>query len=170
MTLMSTIVFLYTFHIPDDPSHTEYTVMWDYGNGLTRITPFFKACGHTKVWCNTCLNLGRRPLLTLNITDHSTKSSLGQCRRQRTRPLHHWRRACGPRLLDSIRLCSCHLPHILLRHSLGSHTHIRPQLHSRMPATRSRRLAKVQSRSRDNKECYTRGRRMETSINACELS
>lgn len=27
----------------------KFTIMWDYQNGLVRITPFFKACMYTKV-------------------------------------------------------------------------------------------------------------------------
>ena len=26
-----------------------YVVMWDYNVGLVRVTPFFKACGYSKV-------------------------------------------------------------------------------------------------------------------------
>ena len=42
-------VYQYTFILPDDPKQKKYAVLWDYNNGLVRITPFFKACGHTKV-------------------------------------------------------------------------------------------------------------------------
>ena len=35
--------------MPGDTSNREYNVMWDYQNGLTRITPFFKACKYSKV-------------------------------------------------------------------------------------------------------------------------
>lgn len=47
MQLTMSIVFQYIFYVPGES--TKYTVMWDYDNGLVRITPFFKACHYTKV-------------------------------------------------------------------------------------------------------------------------
>lgn len=41
-------VFQYTFIIPSQPEK-EWVVMWDYHNGLVRITPFFKALKEAKV-------------------------------------------------------------------------------------------------------------------------
>lgn len=42
-------VFQYTFCVPEDHDGKSYVVMWDYDNGLVRITPFFKACKYSKV-------------------------------------------------------------------------------------------------------------------------
>ncbi|KAK5175768.1 uncharacterized protein LTR77_000908 [Saxophila tyrrhenica] len=41
-------VFEYSFQLPDEGDGKPYTVMWDYENGLVRITPFFKACKYSK--------------------------------------------------------------------------------------------------------------------------
>ncbi|KAK3706632.1 hypothetical protein LTR37_012641 [Vermiconidia calcicola] len=41
-------VFQYTFCVPEDQDGKSYVVMWDYDNGLVRITPFFKACKYSK--------------------------------------------------------------------------------------------------------------------------
>lgn len=41
------VVFQYTFQMPLDEK--RHTVMWDYNNGLVRITPFFKALDYPKV-------------------------------------------------------------------------------------------------------------------------
>ena len=35
--------------MPDDPEDKKHVVLWDYSNGLVRITPFFKALKYTKV-------------------------------------------------------------------------------------------------------------------------
>lgn len=43
------VVFQYTFIVPEDPARKIHKIMWDYQNGLVRITPFFKACGFSKV-------------------------------------------------------------------------------------------------------------------------
>ncbi|KAL8869574.1 MAG: hypothetical protein Q9174_004175 [Haloplaca sp. 1 TL-2023] len=40
-------VFQYTFQMPHEEK--RQTVMWDYNNGLVRITPFFKALEYSKV-------------------------------------------------------------------------------------------------------------------------
>lgn len=39
-------VFQYTFR---DSKGQEWTVMWDYNDGLVRITPFFKCLNYGKV-------------------------------------------------------------------------------------------------------------------------
>ena len=54
-------VFHYTFQVPNDPNHREHEVMWDYENGLVRITPFFKASNYSKVRKPSQLD---RPMLT----------------------------------------------------------------------------------------------------------
>lgn len=46
---MANLVFQYIFRVPGEPN--KFTVMWDYDNGLVRITPFFKACNYSKVRC-----------------------------------------------------------------------------------------------------------------------
>lgn len=46
-TADSPLVFQYTFQMPLDEK--RHTVMWDYNNGLVRITPFFKALEYPKV-------------------------------------------------------------------------------------------------------------------------
>lgn len=51
MKILTTVVFEYTFVVPGD-SDKKHTVIWDYHTGLTRITPFFKACKYSKV-CRT---------------------------------------------------------------------------------------------------------------------
>lgn len=51
-------MFQYTYTIPD--TNEEYTVMWDYGCGLVRMTHFFKCRGYTKV-------SGAKQALTLSI-------------------------------------------------------------------------------------------------------
>ncbi|QIW97660.1 hypothetical protein AMS68_003178 [Peltaster fructicola] len=40
-------VYEYEFRLPEDRSKA-HQVMWDYENGLVRITPFFKACHYSK--------------------------------------------------------------------------------------------------------------------------
>jgi hypothetical protein len=40
-------VFKYTFQVPTDAK--TYEVLWDFHDGLVRITPFFKACKYSKV-------------------------------------------------------------------------------------------------------------------------
>ncbi|KAH9428318.1 hypothetical protein MCOR27_010222 [Pyricularia oryzae] len=47
-------VFQYTYTIPD--TNEEYTVMWDYGCGLVRMTHFFKCRGYTKTVPGKVLN------------------------------------------------------------------------------------------------------------------
>ncbi|TLS31054.1 hypothetical protein PpBr36_03002 [Pyricularia pennisetigena] len=47
-------VFQYTYTIPD--TSEEYTVMWDYGCGLVRMTHFFKCRGYTKTVPGKVLN------------------------------------------------------------------------------------------------------------------
>ncbi|TLD31356.1 hypothetical protein PspLS_02735 [Pyricularia sp. CBS 133598] len=47
-------VFQYTYNIPD--TNDEYTVMWDYGCGLVRMTHFFKCRGYTKTVPGKVLN------------------------------------------------------------------------------------------------------------------
>ncbi|CZT20819.1 uncharacterized protein RCC_06677 [Ramularia collo-cygni] len=41
-------VFQYTFIVPGDAEQRQHVVMWDYQIGLVRVTPFFKACKHSK--------------------------------------------------------------------------------------------------------------------------
>ncbi|KAL3421074.1 APSES transcription factor Xbp1 [Phlyctema vagabunda] len=48
-------VFQYEFKIPGDDK--VYTVMWDYNNGLVRITPFFKCCKYSKTTPAKMLNM-----------------------------------------------------------------------------------------------------------------
>jgi len=48
LKLMFVAVFTYTFRVPGD-SDKKHVVMWDYQNGLVRITPFFKALSLSKV-------------------------------------------------------------------------------------------------------------------------
>ncbi|KAM0718800.1 hypothetical protein Q7P37_005871 [Cladosporium fusiforme] len=57
-------VFQYTFIIPDDPEQKVHKIMWDYQNGLVRMTPFFKACDFSKTTPNKALvtNPGLKPL------------------------------------------------------------------------------------------------------------
>ncbi|KAI0482865.1 hypothetical protein GGR56DRAFT_670698 [Xylariaceae sp. FL0804] len=47
-------VFHYVFKVPGDD--TEYAVMWDYNNGLVRMTPFFKCCKYPKTTPAKMLN------------------------------------------------------------------------------------------------------------------
>lgn len=49
MPALTIAVYQYTFVVPNDSSGKVYTVIWDYSTGLTRITPFFKACKYSKV-------------------------------------------------------------------------------------------------------------------------
>ena len=53
--LTSTAVFQYNFSVPNDSENKTYLVMWDYSTGLVRITPFFKACKHSKVSTAYCV-------------------------------------------------------------------------------------------------------------------
>jgi hypothetical protein len=142
-------VFQYTFHVPNNPAETEYTVMWDYENGLTRITPFFKACNHSKVFNPWPLTPDGIYTDSCNNTDRPSQSSIHQSRPQRTRQLHHRRIPHSSRLLGPIRLRSCDLPHILLQHPLGSDAYLRPQLRERMSATYPLQLSTLQDRFRD---------------------
>lgn len=50
------LVFQYTFVVPDDPLRRTWVVMWDYQIGLVRVTPFFKALNHGKVWTEVFTN------------------------------------------------------------------------------------------------------------------
>ncbi|KAF1349558.1 transcription regulator HTH, apses-type DNA-binding domain-containing protein, partial [Delphinella strobiligena] len=56
-------LFQYVFYMPNDPNR-EYVVMWDYQNGLVRITPFFKSLNYPKTTPNKVLgaNHGLREL------------------------------------------------------------------------------------------------------------
>ncbi|KAL1306291.1 hypothetical protein AAFC00_004376 [Neodothiora populina] len=56
-------LFQYVFQKPDEPGK-EYVVMWDYQNGLVRITPFFKSLNYPKTAPNKVLgyNNGLREL------------------------------------------------------------------------------------------------------------
>jgi len=56
MTIVA--VFQYTFRVPpgtvrkqpENFHNKDHVVMWDYQVGLVRITPFFKALVHSKVY------------------------------------------------------------------------------------------------------------------------
>ncbi|KAL8944901.1 MAG: hypothetical protein Q9216_000191 [Gyalolechia sp. 2 TL-2023] len=50
-------VFQYTFQMPHDEK--RQTVMWDYNNGLVRVTPFFKALDYPKT--TPARMLGKNP-------------------------------------------------------------------------------------------------------------
>ena len=165
----TTAVFQYTFQVPNDPAETEYTVMWDCDNGLTRITPFFKACNHSKVFTHC-------PLIPYNIytdssnnIDRPSQSSIHQSRPQRTRPFHHRRIPHSSRLLGPICLRSCNLSHILLQHPLGSDAYLRSQLSERMSATNALQLSTLQDRLRDGALCNTGSRRLEAVCHARKL-
>ncbi len=45
--MLTLLVFEYKFTMPN--TKEEMHVIWDYQNGLTRITPFFKALKYSKV-------------------------------------------------------------------------------------------------------------------------
>lgn len=47
MSLTTWAVFKYKFTMP--ATGTEYIIMWDYNDGLVRMTPFFRSLGHQKV-------------------------------------------------------------------------------------------------------------------------
>lgn len=46
-------VFQYIYKRPGEDK--EYVVVWDYNVGLVRMTPFFKSCKLSKVWCQVSL-------------------------------------------------------------------------------------------------------------------
>ncbi|KAK4462265.1 hypothetical protein QBC42DRAFT_201724 [Cladorrhinum samala] len=68
-------VFQYDFKLPNSTDDTVYTVMWDYGVGLVRMTPFFKCLEYSKT--TPAKMLGQNPGLkdiTYSITGGSIKA------------------------------------------------------------------------------------------------
>ena len=163
-------MFEYSFRIPNDSAETEYTVMWDYDNGLTRITPFFKACNHSKVRILRTLVPHNISTNSSDNTDRPSQSPLHQPRPQRTRPLHHRRFPRSSRLLGPICLCSRDLPHILLRHPLGSYAYLRTDICERMSATNPRQLSALQDRHRDGAVRNTGSGGLEAICHADQLA
>lgn len=125
--MLTVAVFKYRFIVPTDPEKKEHIVVWDYNTGLTRITPFFKACKYSKV--HRCFMHLSVIVADLSSADYTSESSQRESRSKRDVILHHWRCTRDPRLLDALRLRPCHVPHLRHGHTLGSYTHLRLKLH-----------------------------------------
>lgn len=130
----------------------RHTVMWDYNNGLVRITPFFKALEYPKV-------SGLSPAEVLPSSFHeddASKDAREEPRTERDMPQYHGgffgssryfrnlamisQTTNQGRILDAVRGSKSRSSDILLRHSVRFDANLWPGLPSAVHSTRSTRV------------------------------